>query len=108
MAGQGADAAWEKWGVALAVVSGFSWLVALASHRAWAHRGRLVAGGVWLLVSLVPAIACAIAAPILAVLARVRGGERALSVHLGYVPVVCIELSRCSVQSSATERGSRR
>jgi hypothetical protein len=44
-------------------------------------------------VGLIPAITCAIAAPILAFLAMVRRGERALSVYLGYVPVVCIVLS---------------
>jgi hypothetical protein len=43
-------------------------------------------------VGLVPGIACGIAASIVAFMAMVRRGERALSVYLGYVPVVCIVL----------------
>lgn len=41
----------------------------------------------------IPAFVCAIAAPILAFLAMVRHGERAVSVYLGYVPVACIVIS---------------
>jgi hypothetical protein len=36
---------------------------------------------------------CGIAASIVAFLAQIRRGERALSVYLGYVPVVCILLA---------------
>ena len=82
-----------RWAVALAVVSGLAWLVALPAILLAPTEGVWWPWGVWLLVSLVPAITCAIAAPILAFLAMVRRGERALSVYLGYVPVVCIVLS---------------
>jgi hypothetical protein len=80
------------WAVALAVLSGGGWLVAL-SAIVLADTGVLWPGGLLGLIGLVPGIACAIAAPILAFLAMVRRGERALSVYLGYVPVVCIVLS---------------
>jgi hypothetical protein len=41
----------------------------------------------------IPALVGAIAAPILAFVAMVRHGERAVSVYLGYMPVACILLS---------------
>jgi hypothetical protein len=46
--------------------------------------------GILLLVGGIPAFVCAIGASILAFLAMVRHGERAVSVYLGYVPVACI------------------
>ena len=80
------------WAVALAVVSGVGWLIALAAI-VFADTGVWWPGGLLGLVGLVPGITCAIAASIVAFLAMVRRGERALSVYLGYVPVVCIVLS---------------
>ncbi len=46
-----------------------------------------------LLVGLIPGLVCAIAASILAFLAMVRRGERAVGVYLGYLPVACMLLS---------------
>lgn len=46
-----------------------------------------------MLGGLVPGFVCAIAASILAFLAMVRRGERALMVYLGYVPAACILLT---------------
>jgi hypothetical protein len=82
-----------SWAVALAVVSGIGWLVALPAFVYDPVASEMVPWGILLLVGLIPAITCAIAAPILAFLAMVRRGERALSVYLGYLPVVCIVLS---------------
>ena len=80
------------WAVALAVVSGLGWLVALPAVL-FADTGVWWPGGLLALVGLVPGFVCAIAASIVAFLAMLRHGERALSVYLGYVPVVCILLS---------------
>jgi hypothetical protein len=80
------------WAVALSFVSGVGWLIALAAI-VFADTGVWWPGGLLGLVGLIPAITCAIAASIVAFLAMVRRGERALSVYLGYVPVVCIVLS---------------
>ena len=80
------------WAVTLAVMSGVGWLVAPAAI-VFADTGVWWPGGLLGLVGLVPGIVCAIAASIVAFLAMVRRGERALSVYLGYVPVACILLS---------------
>jgi hypothetical protein len=82
-----------NWAVVLAVVSGISWLAALPVVLLAPSEGVWWPWGVLLILTLVPALTCAIAAPIVAFLAMVRRGERALSVYLGYVPVVCILLS---------------
>jgi hypothetical protein len=87
-----------RWAVALAVVSGLAWLVGLPAFLLAPTEGVWWPWGVWLLVTLVPALTCGIAASIVAFLAMIRRGERALSVYLGYVPVVSIVLS--SVLSS--------
>jgi hypothetical protein len=49
---------------------------------------RAKGGGILLLVGLIPGFVCGIAASIVAFLAMLRRGERALSVYLGYVPAV--------------------
>lgn len=85
------------WAVALAVVSGVGFLVTLPGVLFW-DTGVWWPGGLLALIGLVPGFTCAIAASIVAFLAMVRRGERALSVYLGYVPAVCIVLS--SVLSS--------
>jgi hypothetical protein len=81
-----------RWAVITAVASGVGWLVAL-SAIAFGNEGVWVPWGLLGVVGLVPGFTCAIAASILAFLAMVRRGERALSVYLGYVPVACILLS---------------
>ena len=70
---------------------GVGWLVAL-SAVVFADTGVWWPGGLLGLIGLIPGFLCAIAASIVAFLAMVRRGERALSVYLGYVPVVCILL----------------
>jgi hypothetical protein len=82
-----------RWAVALAVVSGVGWLIALPAILFMPTEGVWLPWGLLLIVGLIPGITCAIAAPIVAFLAMVRRGERALSVYLGYVPVVCIGLA---------------
>ena len=79
------------WAVALAVVSGVGWLIAVPAI-VFADTGVWWPGGLLAIVGLVPGFLCAIAASIVAFLAMVGRGERALSVYLGYVPVVCILL----------------
>ena len=80
------------WAVGLAVVSGVGWLIALPAV-VFGDTGVWLPWGLLGLVGVIPGIVCAIAASIVACLAMVRRGERALSVYLGYVPVVCILLS---------------
>jgi hypothetical protein len=81
------------WAVALAVVSGAGWLVALPALVVDPTADTFVPWGILLLVGLIPGFLCGIAASIVAFLAMIRRGERALSVYLGYVPVVCIVAS---------------
>jgi hypothetical protein len=81
------------WAVTLAVVSGIGWLVALPAIVFAPTEGVWLPWGLLLVMGLVPGLVCAIAAPILAFLAMVRRGDRALSVYLGYVPVACILLA---------------
>ena len=81
-----------KWGVLAAVVSGLGWLVVFPA-AAFGSTGEWWPTGLLLLVGGIPAFVCAIAASILAFLAMVRHGERAVSVYLGYVPVACILMS---------------
>jgi peptidoglycan/LPS O-acetylase OafA/YrhL len=81
-----------RWAVALAVVSGIGWLIALPAIVFAPDEGIWIPWGLLLLIGLVPGISCAIAAPIVAFVVMVRRGERALSVYLGYVPVLCILL----------------
>ena len=81
------------WAVTLAVVSGAGWLVALPALVVDPTADVFVPWGILLLVGLIPGFVCGIAASIVAFLAMVRRGERALSVYVGYVPVVCIVLS---------------
>lgn len=82
-----------NWAVALALVSGVGWLVALPALVVDPTADAFVPWGILLLVGLIPGFVCGIAASIVAFLAQVRRGERALSVYLGYVPVTCILLS---------------
>jgi hypothetical protein len=82
-----------RWAVILAVVSGAGWLVALPALVVDSTADVFVPWGILLLVGLIPGFVCGIAASIVAFLAMVRRGERALSAYLGYVPVVCIVLS---------------
>jgi hypothetical protein len=82
-----------RWAVILAVVSGIGWLVALPALVVDPTADAFVPWGILLLVGLIPGFVCGIAASIVAFLAQIRRGERALSVYLGYVPVVCILLS---------------
>jgi hypothetical protein len=82
-----------RWAVGLAVVSGAGWLVALPAALAAPTEGVWWPWGVLLVVSLVPALTCAIAASVVAFLAMARRGERALLVYVGYLPVACIVLS---------------
>ncbi len=82
-----------RWAVALTVVSGTGWLVALPTLVVDATADAFVPWGILLLVGCVPGFVCGIAASIVAFLAQIRRGERALSVYLGYVPVVCILLA---------------
>jgi len=82
-----------SWAVLSAVVSGVAWLAAVPVVVLAPSEGVWLPWGVLLLVTLVPASVCAIAASILAFLAMARRGERALSVYLGYVPVACILLA---------------
>jgi hypothetical protein len=79
--------------VGLALVSGLGWLIALPALVAAPTEGVWWPWGVLLIVGLVPGLVCAIAASIVAFLAMVRRGERALMVYVGYVPVACIVLS---------------
>jgi hypothetical protein len=79
--------------VILAVVSGVGWLVALPALVVDPTADAFVPWGILLLVGLIPGFLCGIAASIVAFLAQLRRGERALSVYLGYVPVACILLS---------------
>ena len=88
-----------KWAVALALVSGVAWLVAVPAVLLAPTEGVWWPWGIWLLLSIVPGFTCAIAASVVAFWAMVRRSERALLVYLGYVPVVAIVLS--SVLSSA-------
>jgi hypothetical protein len=81
------------WAVALAVLSGIGWLVALPALVVDPTAGAFVPWGVLLLVGLIPGFLCGIAASIVAFLAMIRRGERALGVYLGYVPVIAIVLS---------------
>jgi hypothetical protein len=69
-----------KWAVALAVVSGVGWLVALPALVVDPTADVFVPWGILLLVGLVPGFLCGIAASIVAFLAMIRRGERALSV----------------------------
>ena len=82
-----------RWAVILAVVSAIGWLVALPALVVDPTADAFVPWGILLLVGLIPGFVCGIAASILAFLAQIRHGERALSVYLGYVPVACILLS---------------
>ena len=82
-----------RWAVILALVSGAGWLVALRAFVFAPSEGVWVPWGLLLVVGVVPGFGCAIGASIVAFLAMVRRGERALGVYLGYVPVVCIVLS---------------
>jgi hypothetical protein len=82
-----------RWAVGLALVSGLGWLIALPALVAAPTEGVWWPWGVLLIVGLVPGLVCAIAASIVAFLAMVRRGERALMVYVGYVPVACIVLS---------------
>lgn len=82
-----------RWAVLTAVVSGIGWLVALPAILFAPTDTGWVPWGILLVVGLVPGLVCAIASPILAFLAMVRRGERAVSVYLGYVPVASILLS---------------
>jgi peptidoglycan/LPS O-acetylase OafA/YrhL len=82
-----------RWAVALAVVSGLGWLVALPALVVDPTADAFVPWGILLLVGLIPGFVSGIAASILSFLAMVRRGDRALSVYLGYVPVTCIVLS---------------
>jgi hypothetical protein len=81
------------WAVILAVVSGAGWLVALPALVVDPTADVFVPWGILLLVGCVPGFVCGIAASIVAFLAQIRRSERALSVYLGYVPVVCILLA---------------
>jgi hypothetical protein len=81
------------WAVGLALVSGVGWLIALPAIVASPDEGVWWPWGLLLIVGLVPGLTCAIAASIVAFLAMVRRGERALMVYIGYVPVACIVLS---------------
>ena len=81
-----------RWAVLLAVVSAIGWLVALPALVVDPTADVFVPWGILLLVGLIPGFVCGIAASILAFLAMVRRGERAVSVYLGYVPVACILL----------------
>jgi hypothetical protein len=81
-----------RWAVLLAVVSGIGWLIALPALVVDPTADAFVPWGILLLVGLIPGFVCGIAASIVAFLAQLRRGERALSVYLGYVPVVCIVL----------------
>ena len=82
-----------RWAVILAVVSAIGWLVALPALVVDPTADAFVPWGILLLVGLIPGFVCGIAASILAFLAMVRRGERALSVYVGYVPVACILLA---------------
>jgi len=82
-----------RWAVILAVVSGAGWLVALPALVVDPTADVFVPWGILLLVGVIPGFVCGIAASIVAFLAQIRRGERALSVYLGYVPVVCILLA---------------
>jgi len=82
-----------RWTVILALVSGAGWLVALPALVVDPTADRFVPWGILLLVGLIPGLVCGIAASIVAFLAQIRRGERALSVYLGYVPVVCVLLA---------------
>ena len=82
-----------RWAVALALVSGVGWLVALPALVVDPTADAFVPWGILLLVGLIPGFVCGIVASILAFLAMVRRGERAVSVYLGYVPVACIFLA---------------
>jgi hypothetical protein len=82
-----------SWAVVLAVVSGAGWLVALPALMVDPTADVFVPWGILLLVGVIPGLVCGIAASIVAFLAMVMRGERALGVYLGYVPVVCIVLS---------------
>jgi hypothetical protein len=81
-----------RWAVVLAVVSGVGWLVALPAIVVDSSADAFVPWGILLLVGLIPGFVCGIAAAVVAFLAMVRRGERALSVYLGYVPVASIVL----------------
>ena len=78
--------------VLAAVISGIGWLVALPALVVDPTADAFVPWGVLLLVGLIPGFVCGIAASILAFLAMVRRGERAVGVYLAYVPVACILL----------------
>ena len=82
-----------RWAVILALVSGAGWLVALPALVVDPTADAFVPWGILLLVGLIPGFVCGIAASIVAFLAQIRRGERALSVYLGYVPVACILLA---------------
>ena len=82
-----------RWAVALAILSGVGWLIALPALVIDPTADAFVPWGILLLVGLVPGFVCGVAASILAFLAMVRRGERALSIYLGYVPVACILLT---------------
>jgi hypothetical protein len=82
-----------RWAVALAVVSGAGWLVALPALVVDPTADVFVPWGILLLVGLIPGFVCGIAASIIAFLAQVRRGERALSVYLGYVPAASVVVS---------------
>jgi hypothetical protein len=79
-----------RWAVLAAVVSGIGWLVALPALVVDPTVDAFVPWGILLLVGLIPGFLCGIAASVLAFLAMIRRGERAVSVYLGYVPVACI------------------
>jgi hypothetical protein len=82
-----------RWAVLLAVVSGVGWLVALPALVVDPTADAFVPWGILLLVGLIPGFVCGIAASVVAFLAQVGRGERAVSVYLGYVPVACVLLS---------------
>ena len=82
-----------RWAVALALVSGVGWLVALPALVVDPTADVFVPWGILLLVGLIPGFVCGIAASAVAFLAQLRRGERGLSVYLGYVPVASIVLA---------------
>ena len=78
-----------RWAVWTAVASGIGWLILLPAVVS-GSTGEWVPWGILAVVGGIPAFTCAIAASILAFLAQVRHGERAVGVWLGYLPVACI------------------
>ncbi|MCU0306934.1 MAG: hypothetical protein MUE51_04035 [Thermoleophilia bacterium] len=82
-----------RWAALVAILSAIGWLVALPAILSAASAGVWWPWGVLLLVGLILGLGGAIAASVLAVLAVVRHGERAVGVVLGLVPLACILLA---------------